>query len=145
MSLQDLELSPFLISELYKDALVSVQSGEVIQEAPIEVKTKPVTGSDGYVPADTSSLGLPPATSKPKATPIFQEEPVKPIPQKQPTGKLKYLGGNAKNIAFLVNCPTDVFLPDKHLDWLGKMLTACQLNLGDVAIINIANARRIKR
>lgn len=38
-----------------------------------------------------------------------------------------------------MNCKTDVFLPETHLDWLGKMLDACKLNLGDVAIANIVN------
>lgn len=52
--------------------------------------------------------------------------------------RIKFLGGNKKRIAFIVNCATDVYLPDAHLDWLKKMLEACHLNLGDVAIANIA-------
>jgi hypothetical protein len=127
-----------------------VKSGEIAEETPVAAKTKPSADFSGYVPADTSSLGLPPVTSKPRAaaneTPAFQtqesEHPQPIIPTAQPksaTQKIKFLGGNNKKIAFIVNCPTDVFLPEKHLDWLGKMLTACQLNLGDVAIVNIAN------
>ena len=166
MSLQDLELSPFLISELYRDTLVAVKTGEAIEEAPIAIKSKPATEPGGYVPADTASLGLPPVTAKtPNAaieTPEFKKtEPEQPIvPKKQPEQRkapkpteqpkeapsaqepnrtIKFLGGNKKRIAFIVNCKTDVFLPDTHLDWLGKMLDACKLNLGDVAIANIAN------
>lgn len=154
MSLQDLKLSPFLISELYRDTLVAVKTGEAIEDAPI-IKSQPASESSGYVPADTASLGLPPVTAKaPNAaieTPEFKKpEPERPkasklSDQSQPatsseqTKSIKFLGGNKKRIAFIVNCKTDVFLPDTHLDWLGKMLDACKLNLGDVAIANIAN------
>ena len=162
MSLQDLELSPFLISELYRDTLVPVKTGEAIEETPIVIKSKPTTELNGYTPADTASLGLPPVTAKaPNAaieTPEFKKhEPEQAITPKQPEPRktpkeqpkpetasqdataIKYLGGNKKRIAFIVNCKTDVYLPDTHLDWLGKMLDACKLNLGDVAIANIAN------
>lgn len=169
MSLQDLELSPFLISELYRDALVAVKTSEIIEETPIVIKSKP-SELTGYVPADTASLGLPPITAKAPAAAIETPEFKKPEPAKSqkpaeeavtvnhpepsktpksaepikaeqstPTTTIKFLGGNKKRIAFIVNCATDVFLPDNHLDWLGKMLDACKLNLGDVAIANIAN------
>ena len=108
MSLQDLELSPFLISELYKDALVTVNSGEVIEEPPARIKTKQPEDLGGYLPADTASLGLPPVTAKPKAAteaPEFQKPAIeKPQAQPQPSVQqqpassttLKYLGGNKK-------------------------------------------------
>jgi len=60
-------------------------------------------------------------------------------PDKIAEDKMKFLGGNNKNIAFIVNYPDEVFISQSHLDWLGKMLKACQLNLGDIAIINLAN------
>lgn len=49
---------------------------------------------------------------------------------------IKFLGNNAKKIVIVVNHPSEVFLPDRHLDFLTKMLSACKLNLGDVAILN---------
>lgn len=49
---------------------------------------------------------------------------------------VKFLGNNEKNIAILVN-HAEVFLPDRHLDFLTKILLACQLNIADVAIVNV--------
>jgi hypothetical protein len=171
MSLQDLELSPFLISELYRDALVPVKTGEAIEEV-LYARPKPAAEPVSYVAMDTEALGLPPMTAEPVAStvepPPFQKpqqaeqpkpapasqspitatpaaqparsaEPPQPSPTSAPQRTIKYLGGNKKRIAFIVNCKTDVYLPDNHLDWLGKMLDACKLNLGDVAIANIAN------
>lgn len=158
MSLQDLELSPFLISELYRDTLVAVDSGEATAKTPASAKTKPSPDLDGYLPADTASLGLPPVTAKSPAAAIEKPQPDQPGNQQpaektrakkaeqsipantpDPQRNIKFLGGNKKHIAFIVNCKTDVYLPESHLDWLGKMLEACKLNLGDVAIANIAN------
>jgi hypothetical protein len=59
------------------------------------------------------------------ATPV----PVKPAPP-------SFLGKNGKNILIVVN-KTDVpYLPDGELSFLTKVLTACQLSLMDVAIVN---------
>jgi len=46
------------------------------------------------------------------------------------------LGENGKRILILVNYPNIGFLPENHLEFLTKMLAACKLNLGDVAIVN---------
>lgn len=50
--------------------------------------------------------------------------------------KLKSLGENKKQILILVNNSDVVFLNDNQLNFLTQLLTACKLNLGDVAIIN---------
>ena len=49
-----------------------------------------------------------------------------------------YLGKNAKSITILVHEPDAVFLNDANLDFLTKILGACKLNMGDVAVINTA-------
>lgn len=46
------------------------------------------------------------------------------------------LGKGGKGILIVVNKPEVPFLPDGELDFLTKVLTACQLGLADVAIIN---------
>jgi len=53
-----------------------------------------------------------------------------------PTG-LHSLGGNAKRITIVVAEESQAFLRDVDLEWLQKMLLACKLNLGDVAIVNL--------
>lgn len=50
----------------------------------------------------------------------------------------KFLGNNQQQIAIIVDFENETFIPDKHLQFLTKMLEACKLNLGDVAIINHA-------
>lgn len=52
----------------------------------------------------------------------------------------KYLGQNNKKIILLVNYADAAFLPDKQLEFLTSVLTACKLSLADVAIINSSNA-----
>lgn len=49
-----------------------------------------------------------------------------------------YLGNNGKNITILVHEPEAAFLSEGSLDFLTKILGACKLNMGDVAVINIA-------
>ena len=51
----------------------------------------------------------------------------------------KYLGNNQKNILIVVNYDSAMHLPDEELVFLTNMLTACKLNLGDVAIVNKNN------
>lgn len=52
---------------------------------------------------------------------------------------LKFLGNNAKRVTIIVKHVNETFLPEKHLEFLIKILSACKLNIGDVAIINQAN------
>ena len=49
---------------------------------------------------------------------------------------LPSLGGNAKRIAIIVFEASQTFMKDNDLEWLQKMLIACKLSLGDVAIVN---------
>lgn len=50
--------------------------------------------------------------------------------------EFKHLGTNAKNILIVVHYPETAFLPDDHLNFLTKIISACKLSLADVAIIN---------
>ncbi len=56
---------------------------------------------------------------------------------KMPDSKpLQFLGKNLQHFVILVYYPNEVYLPEIQLDFLGNILKACQLNLGDVAIVN---------
>ena len=48
----------------------------------------------------------------------------------------KFLGINNKKITFIVNASDAVFVPEKHLALITKLLEACKMNIGDVAIVN---------
>jgi hypothetical protein len=52
----------------------------------------------------------------------------------------KFLGNNRRKITILVDSPGTSFLPDDHLTFLTKILEACQMNIGDVAIVNHAQS-----
>ena len=47
-----------------------------------------------------------------------------------------FLGNNNRSIVLLVNFAEAPIIPDLHLQFLSRMLEACKLNLGDVAILN---------
>lgn len=51
----------------------------------------------------------------------------------------KWLGDNRRNILVIVQQTDAVHLPDKELDFLTAMLSACKLGLADVAIVNRNN------
>src|SRR4051794_17581639 len=51
-------------------------------------------------------------------------------------GKKWFLGDNQKNILILIKDASAVHINDEWLTTLTKLLTACKLNIGDVAIVN---------
>ena len=51
--------------------------------------------------------------------------------------KIHFLGGNGKQILLLVNNISVSFLPDGQLNFLLGVLSACNLNMADVAIVNL--------
>jgi len=52
--------------------------------------------------------------------------------------QIKYLGENAKNVTIVVNQRDVDFLNKNDLTFLTSILKACQLNLSDIAIVNVA-------
>jgi len=50
-----------------------------------------------------------------------------------------WLGDNKKQVAVFVEDQNNVFLDDNALQFLTNILSACKLNLSDVALINVAN------
>ena len=54
------------------------------------------------------------------------------------TQAYRVLGNNSKKVAVIVHFPEDAFLTEQHLQFLGKILGACKMNLGDIAIVNHA-------
>jgi hypothetical protein len=50
-----------------------------------------------------------------------------------------YLGNNGKQITIIVKELDAAYINDQHLQFLSNILTACKLNLGDIALVNLAN------
>ena len=55
----------------------------------------------------------------------------------EPKQVLRYLGNNAKKVILIVESREASFLEDRHLSFLTRILEACKMNLGDVAIVNL--------
>lgn len=108
MSLNDIKLEPRLIADLYANSLVETHTSNV-PVMPATAKT---------------NEAAPPAAAAPEA----QEAPA-------PKG-VNFLGRNEKGILILVAKDDAVYLPDGELNFLTAILSACQLSLGDVAIVN---------
>lgn len=56
----------------------------------------------------------------------------------EPRIDIKFLGSNNRHIMVAVSDDRHTFLPETDLAFLTKMLDACKLNVGDVAIVNMA-------
>lgn len=63
-------------------------------------------------------------------------ESIKEQPVIQPSSKIDSLGKNKKNILFLVNDPGNKFLPDNQMDMLSNLISACNLSMDDIALVN---------
>jgi hypothetical protein len=70
---------------------------------------------------------------------LYGRSLVLPEKSKKEIEKVKFLGSNTRNILILVSNVDQTFLPENELVFLTKMLAACQLNIGDVAIVNVQN------
>ena len=111
MSFHKITLPDLLLADLYKEGLV-VLPGEVPQSRDLQLTEK----NDEAV----------------TVSPAQKEKPGK----KEASKPLSYLGSNKKNISIVVKDEAAIHLQDELLDILSAILSACKLNLADVAIIN---------
>jgi hypothetical protein len=111
MSLNNIQLNPSLLAEMYRTSLLDTNEGP-----PSLKKNQTIS------PEVTTSVGT---------DPDFKN---KKVPA------LKYLGEHKKNILIIVRYADVPHLPNEQLNFLTSVLSACKLNLGDVAILNIANS-----
>jgi hypothetical protein len=133
MSLTNINLPGFVIADLYRNSLIQPSAAEGLPKAMPE---------GGALPQREA------ANTKPQTPPLLEgaggrpSEPVtitQPVKKEEPVA-YKTLGNNKRQITVVVNCPTDVYVPEADLQFLTKMLGACKLNMADVAIVNYANA-----
>jgi hypothetical protein len=74
---------------------------------------------------------------KPAPEEIKEMKPAKQSPA------LTFLGNNKKQVVIIVNYPDTLYIPDDKLAFLTSILTACKLNLADIALLNFANSGRV--
>lgn len=120
MSLDNIQLSPLLVAEWYKDALLVSPDGPPAIQRPPAPPPQP--------------------QSAPQQAPAAPPPPQPPAPEPSAEAPYKFLGKNSKKITILVQSPNIPFLPDNQLAFLTKILEACRMNIGDVAIVNAATA-----
>ncbi len=53
-------------------------------------------------------------------------------------GQIGFLGGNKKKIIFLVNDVQNKYLDDIQMTFLSDLLSACQLTMADIALVNFS-------
>ncbi|HJV19631.1 MAG TPA: hypothetical protein VJ552_07095 [Sediminibacterium sp.] len=126
-------LPDFVLADLYPNSLVLVEGNPAPQQAVVAeaapASMKASTASTETVPTPEAAAPTAPtatAAAMAEATPIIKAAK----PQQW------FLGNNGKKITILVNEPDAVHLNEEHLNFLTKILGACQLNIGDVAIVN---------
>ncbi len=57
--------------------------------------------------------------------------------------EISSLGGNQKKILFLVNNPETKFLDNDEMILLTNLITACQLSMEDIALVNYFNSDKL--
>lgn len=128
-------LPSFILADLYPDSLVLVEDFPIINpvgKAKDTGKITPLIKESDEVPTLSKDI----KNNIPTKNPIDSNSSI-PIAKHKSKKSTFYLGDNEKNVTILVNEPNAVFLSDSGLDFLTKMLSACKLNIGDVAIVNI--------
>jgi hypothetical protein len=133
MSINNIQLPPFIVKELYGDTLLYLPV-----EGPTAATTPPApppVQSPGQSPISRPAAAKPAAPAASSSSP-----PETPPAQPAELPGFKFLGNHRRKITILVHSPGTAFLPDDQLSFLTKMLEACRMNIGDVAIINTATA-----
>ena len=130
--LNNIQLSPLLVGELYKDALLLSPDGPPAIERPVE------PASAQQQPPSAQQQPAPPIQAPPYQPPPQPYQPPQPAPAAETPAPYKFLGKNGKKITIVVQSPNVPFLPDNQLSFLTRILEACRMNIGDVAIVNAA-------
>ncbi len=166
MSFSKIVLPNTVITDFYQHSLVLIDN----EIADIEPKHPPVKADENHTNISVSQQPPTKVVNTEKndvklnlKTDVFQPPERRNVEVSDTTGdatttaagsiiitenKKWYLGDNRKNVTFVVNDKDALYLKDEALDLLTKLLPALKLNLGDVAIVNIAHqpadARKIK-
>ncbi len=113
-------LPDFILADLFPSSLVLVEPIK-----PIKIETLIIqTAMEPNLPLAKEELQI--------KTPLQKEKLSSTI-----ISDKWFLGNNGKHITILVSEPDAVFLQENSLQFLTKILGACKLNLGDIAVVNI--------
>lgn len=140
MSLNDLSLNPHLLTQLYTNSLLETEANPsntaaqkmapIIAAGELHGPLKNITAPVDATPKAETQPQKVPEIHQPQQAVAVNEQPVA-------YGNTPSLGGNKKGVLILVKNDAAPFLPDEELEFLSAVLSACQLSIADVAIINL--------
>jgi len=149
--LDNIQLSSLLVGELYKDTLLLSPDGPPVLQRPAEpasaspripesAQQQPAPPQPAAVQPTPAPKTAPPPQRTPEPTPQHAVNPAPPVQTLAAETPIpyKFLGKNGKKITIVVQSPSVPFLPDNQLSFLTRILEACRMNIGDVAIVNAA-------
>lgn len=129
MSLNNIILSDLLVGEWYGDSAL-IPSG-----IPSGKPAAKPAAAQPAAPLPASEPAAPPASLTQPEPALPPSEPAAPPAPAEPSG-YKILGSHRRKVTIIVDSPGSAFLPDDQLNFLTKILEACRMNIGDVAIVN---------
>lgn len=62
-----------------------------------------------------------------------------PVMKAEPKPSINIKGKNKKGILWVVDEPGQAFLDDADFEFLSQILTACKMNMDDIALVNLAH------
>lgn len=74
--------------------------------------------------------------------PVIQTKTVKPAAPAivvESTPPISFKGKNKKGILWVIHEPGQAFLDDADFEFLSQILTACKMNMDDIALVNLAH------
>jgi hypothetical protein len=126
MSFKDTILPDFVIADLYTGSLTAnIEKGAKPGSAKEQASAKEIDVDANFVAA------IPGMEKGNDITAIAAVVSPKP-------DLFRFLGKNQKKVSIIARYKEDPYIPEEHLQFLIKILSACKLNLGDVAILNDA-------
>jgi hypothetical protein len=142
MSINNIELSDLIVEEWYGNSLL-IPSGKPAAPRPAAQPAapqaaKPPAAQPAAPPSDherPSDVGARPTSAPPPPVAVPTPPPAPVTPLEEPAG-YKFLGNHRRKVTIIVDSPDTAFLPDDQLSFLTKILEACRMNIGDVAIVN---------
>ncbi len=133
MNLDKIELPDFIIANLFTDNLVI--TSEMKQKESVVNIVPSVTPLESVSKVEVAKHSIPvKEVVEQTETIVIAQKPLVFTPPKE-----LYLGNNLKNVTILVKDKESVYLREEWLQFLTNILGACKLNIGDVAIINLAH------
>lgn len=144
MSLNDLSLNPHLLTQLYPSSLLetepkpaALKDENAVLKEPVQQQQQAPALPEYSIINEPNSKEM--AAKQEHISPTITATQPQGLVAEQPVtyGNTPSLGGNKKGVLILVNQEAAPFLPDSELEFLSAVLSACQLSIADVAIVNL--------